>query len=135
EAFLPDKYIADSSQKVSIYRRIAQITNDEENADMMKELEDRFGKLPVQVRRLFAISEIKRIAQSLRIKEITSIGDEVSLLFDIDRPIINTEKLIEMAKANKKLRLSPPSQMMINVEGIGQDQQLLTIKNTLHQLA
>jgi transcription-repair coupling factor (superfamily II helicase) len=135
EAFLPDKYIADSSQKVSIYRRIAQITNDEENADMMKELEDRFGKLPVQVRRLFAISEIKRIAQNLHIKEITSIGDEVSLSFDTDRPIINTEKLIEMVKANKKLRLSPPSQMMINVEGIGQDQQLLTIKNTLHQLA
>jgi transcription-repair coupling factor (superfamily II helicase) len=135
EAYISDKYISDSSQKVSIYRRIAQISSDEESADMMKELEDRYGRLPAQVRRLFAISETKRLAQNLRIKEVASVGNEVCLLFDVARTQVGTETIVKMVKSDNNLRLLPPSQLMINVDGLGQDQQLMTIKNVLHQLA
>lgn len=134
EAYLPDKYISDSSQKVAIYRRIAQISNDEESADMIKELEDRYGRLPVQVRRLFAISDVKRLSQGLRIKEVASAGNDIILSIDAERTQLKPAKIVEIVNSNSKIRLLPPSQLMINVDGIGQDQTLLAIKNVLHQL-
>jgi len=134
-AYIPDDYISDSNQKISIYKKIAQISGDDENADMIKELEDRYGRIPPLVRRLLTIAEIKRSAKTLRISEIISSDNEVKMSFD-PKTSIQISKITEVVKSgNDKIRLLPTAQLIVNTEGHGQDQQLLTIKNVLQQLA
>jgi transcription-repair coupling factor (superfamily II helicase) len=135
EAYISDSYVSDSSQKVSIYKRISQISSDEENADMIKELEDRYGRIPQQVRRLLAIAEIKRIAQQLRIKEITSADKDIVMSFDTEKTSLTPDRLVKIVKNQSGFRLLPPAQLMIPIEGMGQDQQLQKVKNVLQQLA
>ncbi len=134
-AYLPDDYVPDSSQKVALYKRIAQISSDEENADMIREMEDRYGRLPALVRRLLAIAEIKRLAQSLGIGEIISSDNVVKISFDLDRTRVETQKVVAMVRNQQRLRLAPPAQLLVETEGVGQDRQLQTIKNVLRQLA
>ncbi|MDQ1327915.1 MAG: hypothetical protein QG641_1200 [Candidatus Poribacteria bacterium] len=135
EAYIPESYVSDSSQKVSIYKRIAQISSDEENADILRELEDRYGRIPPQVRRLLVIAEIKRIAQQLRIKEINSSDKDIVLSFNTDKTPLKPDELVKIVKSKVGYRLLPPALLMIPIEGMGQDQQLQTLKNVLQQLA
>ena len=59
EIFIPDEYINDLDIKMSIYKRISLITNNQERNNLMFELVDRFGKLPNEVENLFKLIEIK----------------------------------------------------------------------------
>jgi transcription-repair coupling factor (superfamily II helicase) len=135
EAHIPESYVANSNQKVGLYKRIAQISSDEESNDVIKELEDRYGKLPMQVRRLMTIAEIKRIAQKFRVKDIASSDKDIVVSFDINKTPIKADSLIEMVKSQSGLKLSPPAQLVISIEGLGQDQQLHRLKNILQQIA
>jgi transcription-repair coupling factor (superfamily II helicase) len=134
EAYIPESYVANSNQKVGLYKRIAQISSDEESNDVIKELEDRYGKLPMQVRRLMTIAEIKRIAQKFRVKDIASSDKDIVLSFDTNKTPIKPDSLIEMVKSQIGLKLSPPAQLVISIEGLGQDQQLHRLKNILQQI-
>ena len=134
EAYIPESYVANSNQKVGLYKRIAQISSDEESNDVIKELEDRYGKLPMQVRRLMTIAEIKRIAQKLRVKDIASSDKDIVISFDINKTPIKPDSLIKMVKSQSGLKLSPPAQLVISIEGLGQDQQLHRLKNILQQI-
>ena len=102
---------------------------------MIRELEDRYGRPPSPVRRLLAIAEIKRLAQKLGVSEIVSSDDAVKISFDMHRARINTRKLVEMVKNQRRLKLTPPAQLLVETKGIGQDRQLQTVKNVLRQFA
>lgn len=134
-AFLPDDYVPDGSQKVALYKKIAQISNDDENADMLNELADRYGKPPAPVLRLLEIADIKRLAQKVGVSEIVSSDEAVKIIFDIKRTRVDPQKVVEITKIRKGINMVSQDQMIIETKGIGQDRQLRTIKNILRQLA
>ncbi len=77
DAFIPDKYIKNEKQKLDIYKRIAAIDGEEAYDDMMEELMDRFGDLPRSVQNLLSIAELKALAHSCWLTEVTQKGDEI----------------------------------------------------------
>ncbi len=78
-AFIPDSYITNGGQKIDVYKRIALIANEKDQDDMADELMDRFGPLPVSVRNLLKIAEIKAWAHKAGITEIKQNDREVVL--------------------------------------------------------
>ena len=46
DAFIPDTYIPNESQKLDVYKRISSIENEEDYSEMQDELIDRFGEIP-----------------------------------------------------------------------------------------
>lgn len=79
QAHIPEKYISNLSQRLDIYRRIADIRTAEDSADVKDELIDRFGKIPNAVMGLIDISEIRNKAQKLGISEIKQNTDTILL--------------------------------------------------------
>ncbi len=132
-AYIPDDYIPDSNQKISMYKKIAQAEGKYDS--IIDELEDRYGRIPILVRRLLSIAEIKDTAKSLGIKDIISGKEEVKISFDINKTKVKPGKLVELIKNNDRARLIPPAQLMINMDKAGQDQQLQIIKNILQQIS
>ncbi len=51
-AYLPDEYVADSRQKLHLYRRLSKVSQRGEIEDLAEEMTDRFGRLPAPARRL-----------------------------------------------------------------------------------
>lgn len=81
DAFIPPTYMKSEFQKLEMYKRIAEIENEEEFMDMQEELVDRFGEMPAAVNHLLNIALIKAIAHKSYITQIIQKEEQVKIYF------------------------------------------------------
>ena len=79
QAHIPESYISNLSQRLDIYRRIADIRTNEDSIDVKDELIDRFGKIPSSVLGLIDIAQIRNKAYSMGISEIKQNDSSILL--------------------------------------------------------
>ncbi len=79
DAHIPEKYIESLPQRLAVYKRIADIKNEEDASDVLDELIDRFGDIPKSVEGLIKISLLRNTASKLGIYEIGQKGDMILL--------------------------------------------------------
>jgi transcription-repair coupling factor (superfamily II helicase) len=58
-AFIPTDFISDTTLRIQVYRRLAEITTREQWERMRKDWRDRFGKFPPAIDNLLVLTEIK----------------------------------------------------------------------------
>jgi transcription-repair coupling factor (superfamily II helicase) len=92
DAFIPSAYIANESQKLDIYKRIAGIEADREAEEMLDELIDRFGEPPRPVQNLLRIARLKALAHSIYIKEVVQQEDTLKLTM-YERALIDPTRI------------------------------------------
>ncbi|MDF2610921.1 MAG: transcription-repair coupling factor [Lachnospiraceae bacterium] len=97
DAFIPATYIKSEVQKLDVYKRIAEIENEEEFLDMQEELLDRFGDLPASVNNLLNIALLKSMCHSAYITSFVHKNDEIKLVM-YPRAKLKVEKLPELIK-------------------------------------
>ena len=85
-ALIPDSYIDMTAEKIRIYKELDSMTSDREMDDLRKRLEDRFGKMPDEVLRLFDIVRVRRLGQQLGFEKII-IKNGVMIAFFISNPL------------------------------------------------
>ena len=86
-AFIPEKYVSFSSQRMGLYKRIALIQNDYDRLDILDEMIDRYGDMPKPVENLLMIALIRANALKCKIASITQDGGEFKITpnhIDID---------------------------------------------------
>jgi transcription-repair coupling factor (superfamily II helicase) len=66
-AFIPSAYITESQPRIQAYRRMAEVTTQEQLDTLRKTWRDRFGPLPEAAENLFVMTEIKIAAASRKI--------------------------------------------------------------------
>lgn len=71
DAHIPENYISSLNQRISVYKKIMTIENNEDKSDLLDELIDRYGDVPESVTGLIDISLLRNAASSLGISEIT----------------------------------------------------------------
>ncbi|KYH34363.1 transcription-repair-coupling factor [Clostridium tepidiprofundi DSM 19306] len=103
DAYIPDNYLKDETQKIEIYKKIAAINSYEEMMDIQEEIEDRFSDIPYPVNNLIYIAYIKSIARDLGVLEIKEINNEILIKYDSKERI--TKKIIDfiLDKYNRKI--------------------------------
>jgi transcription-repair coupling factor (superfamily II helicase) len=87
--FIPEEYIADTSQRYMMYRRVAALADEtQEEMDVLREeLRDRYGAIPDELDNLLLIIAIKRSIKPLAITKLEQ-GDGVLVFsFAPDPPI------------------------------------------------
>jgi transcription-repair coupling factor (superfamily II helicase) len=70
-AFLPDSYVADPAQKLSLYRRLSKLEQLEQVRSLAAEVRDRFGPPPAEVERLLSAASLRLLGTSLGVERIT----------------------------------------------------------------
>lgn len=70
DALIPHDYVANSVERLNLYRRIADASEPSELAELRDELGDRFGTVPTEVDHLILGAELRLIAQSLRLARV-----------------------------------------------------------------
>lgn len=71
DAHIPEKYISSLNQRIDIYRKIMIVNNNEDKADLIDELIDRYGEPPKSVLGLIEVSLLRNKAAHLGITEIS----------------------------------------------------------------
>ncbi len=82
DAFIPEDYISNQAQRISCYKRIALIRNEDDAYDVTDELIDRYGEIPTPVEGLIEVAQIRSKAQSAGINEIIQGKDGISFYTD-----------------------------------------------------
>jgi transcription-repair coupling factor (superfamily II helicase) len=78
-AFLPASYIAESSPRIQAYRRLSEVTTQEEFDALRKTWRDRFGRMPVAAENLLRLTEVKISAMSRKITAVEVREDKLML--------------------------------------------------------
>ena len=103
DAYIPDDYIMNEMQKLDIYKRIANITDDAGYKDMQDELIDRFGAVPECADNLLRIALLKAAAKTLGIDEIKGGSGEITVLMRQDAPVRVENIPVVIASAGGRL--------------------------------
>ena len=107
DAFIPATYIKSEFQKLDVYKRIAEIQNEEEFMDMQEELLDRFGDMPSSVNNLLNIAYIKSICHSVYVTSLVYKNDEIKLVM-FQKAKLKVEKIPDyINKYQPNLKLMP----------------------------
>jgi len=109
DAYIPATYIKNEVQKLDIYKRIAEIENEEEMMDMQEELMDRFGDMPSAVNNLLNIALLKAICHNVYVSGLVHKENEVKLLM-YPKAKLAVERIPELlTKYQNSLKLIPQS--------------------------
>jgi len=104
-ANIPENYVASAEQRMDIYRRIAAIRSQEDSADVLDELIDRYGEPPRPVLALLDVAMLRAAAVVIGVSEIVQRGDRLKLTMEQFQP----EALVQicsLAKYRRRLVLN-----------------------------
>ncbi|WP_146550912.1 MULTISPECIES: transcription-repair coupling factor [Rummeliibacillus] len=79
DAYIPDAYIPDGYQKIQMYKRIKGMEEEEDYFEIIEELQDRFGDLPVETERLLRIARIKVWAKKAGVHSIKTKNKVITI--------------------------------------------------------
>lgn len=116
DAYLPEDYIQDGLTRISMYQRIARILHIKDIENIMHELEDRFGPIPVPAKMLLIVTEIALIAGSLRIQGIVQRKGMLAATF-VEFPPVSAKVISELySKTVYPMRVIGTSQLQLVIE-------------------
>jgi transcription-repair coupling factor (superfamily II helicase) len=72
DARIPDSYIEDLAQRLSIYQRLARMESDKEIDDIDEEIRDRFGPMPPHVMLLMKTTRMRVMAEAAGVELISA---------------------------------------------------------------
>ncbi len=115
QALIPDSYIPDIRLRLSYYKALSDIENENDLEQIEAELRDQFGNPPEPVLNLMGIMLIRHFCKRLKIKDISSGLKSISLQFTEKTPL-KTETLISLAsRENKKYSITPDNRLNIRL--------------------
>ncbi len=100
DAYIPATYIRNEVQKLDMYKRVAEISTEEEMMDLTDEFLDRFGELPNATANLLQIALIKAMCHQVYISALTQSKEEIKMLL-YPRARIKTELLQDFLEERK----------------------------------
>lgn len=85
EILIPDSYVESITERLSLYTRLDNCSNEEELKNFAGELEDRFGPIPHQVEDLLDTVRCRRLAVEMGFEKMM-LKDEVLRCYFINKP-------------------------------------------------
>ena len=130
-AHIPDQYISALSQRLTVYRRIADIRTFQDAEDVRDELRDRFGDVPPSVEGLIEVSLCRNTAASMGIFEIGQRGDIIALYCeDIDASLV-----LDLSSILRgRISVTQKGKKSINVKKLDNQNSLDTLKEIFESI-
>jgi transcription-repair coupling factor (superfamily II helicase) len=130
---IPEPYIADSSQRLRMYKRISSAATDEELEALKQEMVDRFGQYPEQVEYLFRYARLRQETLALQIQSIEKSRNQVFFRF-VDQSKVSADKLLKLVTRNKNAKFSPQGLLTLDVPEIPPEKLFDSINRILDEI-
>lgn len=112
-AFIPEAYVEDPGERLSLYRRLSLSRSDEEVEMIREELTDRFGKIPKEVDYLLEVIKVKILLTRLSIKKLEETPSQIVLTFD-ETTRVSPQRVVDFVhRSEGQSRLTPDSKLII----------------------
>jgi transcription-repair coupling factor (superfamily II helicase) len=130
-AFLSESYVPDIDQRMTLYRRMARITELSEIGDVRSELNDRFGPLPEEATNLLFKIMLKALARSSGIARLDIKDQRMVMCFSEHHPSA-ARSVVDLVLADpERYEMTPDGVVRARLTHPGLLGQLAQAKNIL----
>jgi len=120
DAYLPDAYIPDGFQKIQMYKRIKAMESEKDYDDLVDELIDRFGNLPIEAERLMRIARMKVWAKQANVESIKEKQNQLTIkLSETGTKKTNGAMLVEASLAFGRavgFQMTSQQQLLVTID-------------------
>lgn len=130
---IPESYVKDLNVRLSLYRRMTDIENPDQEHEFAAEMVDRFGPLPMSVKNLIKVLEIKRLAKQASVNKIDVGPKGVVFGFRHESLEDPTHIFAQIAK-HLHWRLRPDQTLFVATKTTNDEQRINLLRQTLKAL-
>lgn len=136
-ALIPDDYLSDVHQRLLFYKKISNAEDYDSLINIRSEMLDRFGNLPEPTKNLFAIHQLRLLAEPLEISKIDGNERSINFEFSPNTPV-DAIKIIQLIQSEpQKFKMNGATgikftdeKMLAKAEG-----RIEMVKNILQKLS
>jgi transcription-repair coupling factor (superfamily II helicase) len=130
---IPEDYIGDMGQRLRTYKRVSS-ARDHETLDAIKtETEDRYGRLPHSVERLFDYARLRRLAEQIGVLSIDKTADGMAIKL-FEKATIAPEKLAGFLNSRESATFSPSGVLRVDLSEDERERILETVRGVLLEI-
>ena len=116
EASIPADYITNDNQRLSVYKRLSLLEDEEAVEEIAVELQDRFGPLPQSLLNLLEVIRLKIWLSTVSVQRFELRDGRVAVTFAPDGAI-SPEKVVDLIKeGGGKYQLTPEMRLLYTPE-------------------
>jgi transcription-repair coupling factor (superfamily II helicase) len=130
---ISEDYISDMGQRLRTYKRIASARDDETLQSIRAETEDRYGRLPESVERLFAYSRLRRLAEVVGVVSIDRTPNGIAFKLG-EKARVAPENLLALVGTRTGASFSPNGVLRIELTAEESDDAVETARGLLLQV-
>ncbi len=116
---LPQSYLPDSGDRLSLYKRLAQALRTADVDRLQADTEDRFGHLPQAARNLFNMGRLRLIAEESGVRSVDLVEDKLQIRFH-ESPPVEPERVIQILTSEQG-SLTPSGTLLLPAPPRGAD--------------
>lgn len=135
---IPETYVQDLNVRLSLYRRLADLVDQQEIEGFAAELIDRFGPLPPEVDNLLEVMTLKQLCRQARVERVDA-GPKGAVVGFRENKFDRPEKLLEMVQRKGGTIKVRPDQKLVLVAAWDEPRQrvkgVLRLVRDLAQMA
>ncbi len=133
--YIPEDYVGDLTERLALYRRLANAETDEELESFAAELIDRFGKLPRETKQLLEVSSLKWICKRLGIEKLDANDRRAVFTFRDDTGLDPNHLMRVIETRRNTLKIRPDSKLVLTGLETNASDRISMVKKLLKQLA
>jgi transcription-repair coupling factor (superfamily II helicase) len=130
---IPDDYIQDMGQRLRTYKRVSSARDEESLSGIETETEDRYGRLPLPVIRLFEYARLRRLAEQIGVISIDKTADGMAIKL-AEKANVAPERLRIFLDWRKGVTFSPSGVLRVLLDEEEQEQLLEIVRDVLLEI-
>ncbi len=109
---IPGDFIDEELQRLRVYKQIATTRHEAEVDSLYRELEDRFGELPLQVRNLLEYARLRILGRARGVTVIERMVHGIDIRFH-ETARIDPERIVELVSSRGGITFAPPATLRL----------------------
>ena len=109
---IPADFIDEELQRLRIYKQIASTRSEAEVDSLYRDLEDRFGELPLPVRNLLEYARLRILGRARGVTAIERTVHGIDIRFH-ETARIDPERIVELVGAGNGVTFAPPATLRL----------------------
>ncbi|MFH1562606.1 MAG: transcription-repair coupling factor [Nitrospirota bacterium] len=133
DTYIPEEYIGETTQRYAIYKKLSCALDFKVLQEIEEEIADRYGKIPLPVKRLLELFNMRLMAKKVGITSLSFSDGQLVLELPVEERLI--PKVISLIGLFPEyLKLNPKRTNYLIMEWISDDESICFLKEVLQEL-
>lgn len=111
---IPEDYISDMGQRLRTYKRVSSARDEETLRSILAETQDRYGRLPEPVNRLFEYARLRRLAEEVGAISIDRTPGGIAVKLG-EKARVSPERLMSMIASRQGAAFTPSGVLRVDL--------------------